>query len=733
MTLFTIILIILFALSISGLVVGVANDAVNFINSALGSKAAPYKIIMIVASVGIILGAMFSSGMMEVARSGVFHPQMFSFGEIMMLFLAVMLTNVILLDVFNTLGLPTSTTVSLVFSLLGSAIGVAMVGIWKGEADAGLAAFIDSSKTMGIISGILLSVVVAFVFGSIVMYITRMLFSFRYETPFRKFGAIWCGFALTAISYFAVIKGLTGTKLLPAEATEWIAGHTFVMLCAFFVVWTLLMWLVQHVFKKNILVFTVLAGTFSLALAFAGNDLVNFIGVFMAGFDSYNIVKETGDVNMMMGGLNQPVVANVGFLLGAGIIMVITLWTSKKAKSVTETEISLARQDSGVERFGSTSMSRSLVRGFINMSRGTGSYVPERLKRIIETRFKPAPVNKNNAPFDLIRATVNLTLAAILISIATSWKLPLSTTYVTFMVGMGSSLSDRAWGRESAVYRITGVLTVISGWFLTAFIALFVSFVIALVLMYGQVFGVIAMVALCAFSIYKSTLAHRKRQSEKQRRSEIVPSSGDNIVAEVQQELIQTMQNITEIYDQTLIGLFNEDRRLLKRLVDESEDLFDHARERKYMALPTLKKIQEDYEETGHYYIQVVDYVNEVTKSLVHITRPSYDHINNNHEGLSKDQIEDLTVVMNEVNRINHLMDQMLITDDFSSLDEVLRMRDSLFEILADAIKKQIRRTRDDNTSTRNSVLYLQIINETKTMILQSRNLIKSQKYFLGK
>ncbi|HIS34890.1 MAG TPA: inorganic phosphate transporter, partial [Candidatus Avirikenella pullistercoris] len=458
-SIFTVIVVILAALAVSDLIVGVSNDATNFLNSAIGSKVAPRYVIMIVASAGILLGSFFSSGMMEVARSGVFFPSMFNFSEIMLLFLAVMFTDVILLDMFNTFGLPTSTTVSLVFELLGSAVAVAAVKIWSG-AEHGLSEYINAGNAMGIISGILVSVVVAFVCGSFIMYLTRIIFSFRYAKAFRYWGALWCGIGLTAISYFAVFKGLKGTTLISPEVYAYLNGHIWTIVLMMCAAWTVIMAFFQHVCKVNILKITVLAGTFSLALAFAGNDLVNFIGVFMAGYDSYKIASATGDMTMMMGDLAKPVVADTLILLAAGIVMTITLWFSKRAQHVTETEVNLARQDAGAERFGSTSVSRAIVRSAVNFNKNLVKFIPQRVQGFVKSRFVPIDGElENKASFDLIRATVNLTVASLLISTATSLKLPLSTTYVTFMVAMGSSLADKAWGRESAVYRITGVLT----------------------------------------------------------------------------------------------------------------------------------------------------------------------------------------------------------------------------------------------------------------------------------
>lgn len=478
-----------------------------------------------------------------------------------------------------------------------------------------------------------------------------------------------------------------------------------------------------------------LAGTFSLALAFAGNDLVNFIGVFVAGVDAYDVAKTTGDSSMLMGSLNDPVVANMLILFLSGLVMVVTLWFSKKARAVSDTEINLARQDVGVERFGSTSISRAIVRSALNVNRNYEKYTPDRIQRFVASRFVPVLNRKDKAPFDLIRATVNLTVASILISSATSLQLPLSTTYVTFMVAMGSSLSDRAWGRESAVYRITGVLTVIAGWFFTALVAFTIAFVVAAALVWGGTIALVVLTVLCAYLLFESTVLHnRKLKKDAAKEAEMKALSDEgSIVDRCIREVTDTMSKVTTIYNQTLIGLFNEDRKLLKQMVRESEALYQAAHERKHEVLPTLLELQENYVETGHYYVQIVDYLDEVAKALVHITRPSFDHINNNHEGFRVDQLEDLKRVNEQVSTIYTKINEMLRTNRFEQLDEILRLRDELFDTLAAAIKSQIKRVKAKASTTRSSILYLTIINETKTMVLQSRNLLKSQKYFLSK
>lgn len=736
---FTIIIGILMALAVSGLVVGVANDAVNFINSALGSKAAPYWVIMLVASVGIMIGALTSSGMMEVARSGVFYPAEFTFSEIMMLFLGVMFANVILLDLFNSFGLPTSTTVSLVFGLLGSAIAVASFKIWSSDTLHGsdMSMFINAGKAMVIISGILMSVAIAFVVGSVVMYITRVIFTFRYTKVFDRVGYFWCGIAFTAITYFALFKGLKSSGFINEELLMYMTNHLGTSLLVIWLGCSALMAVLQHVFKVNILKVTILAGTFALALAFAGNDLVNFIGVPIAGWDSYKIAQAGGGADMMMGDLMKPVTANFGFLVAAGLIMVLTLWTSKKAKKVSETEINLAKQDEGVERFGSTILSRSLVRWALSINKSYERIMPESFQRFVGKRFLPLrpESTEGKAPFDMIRATVNLTVASILISIATSFKLPLSTTYVTFMVAMGSSLADRAWGRESAVYRITGVLTVISGWFVTALVAFVIAFGITIALMYGGTIAIIAITALCAYMLVQSSIIHRKKESKtekpKSRLRNNGESEGEDIIHSCISEVTETMQNVTQIYKDTLLGVFNEDRKILRKAVKDSNELFYQARENKYEIMPTLQKLHTNYIDTGHYYVQVVNYLSEVTKALVHITRPSFEHINNNHEGLTKEQVDDLMYINNEVSNIYERINVMLSSNDFADLEQVLRMRDKLFVDIDEAIKRQLKRIKAKASSTKASMLYLNILSETKTMILQSRNLLKSQKFFV--
>lgn len=733
-TIYTVILIILAALAVSGLFVGVTNDAVNFLNSAFGSKAAPRKIILLIASIGIIIGAITSSGMMEVARSGMFNPSLFSFKEVMMLYLAVMLANIILLDVYNSLGLPTSTTVSLIFCLLGSAIAVSTYKIANDPQLSmnSIGQFINTTRALGIVSAILLSVILAFTCGSIVMYISRIIFTFRYHKIFRHWGALWCGLSFTAIIYFALYKGLKN-PLKDTAVIEFMNANLAVSLIIILVACTIILFILQRI-GVNILKTTILAGTFSLALAFAGNDLVNFIGVPVAAIDSYKMASQSGDMNMMMSGLLEEAPANFLILLGAGIIMVITLWTSKKAMHVTETELKLANQNSDEEvKYGSTIFSRQIVRAALLANNAIKSITPEKLQTKLNRRFVPAAASEreSGASFDLIRATVNLTTSSLLIAMATSMKLPLSTTYVTFMVAMGTSLADRAWGRESAVYRITGVMTVIAGWFITGFGAFIIAYLVGLALMYGGTVVALIISLLCGYMIIHNNIKASKTAEEPEEQDTDGAVSSNQILQSCIDEVCEVMQRVTRIYNRTLVAVFKENRKALREMVKESNDLFYESRDRKYKMMPVLYKLEDSDINTTHYYVQVVDYMSEITKALVHITRPCFDHIDNNHEGFSKEQVQDLISVNDHVKVIYDKINVMLTENDFRDIDKVLEMRDRLFDIIAEAIKNQLRRIKAGGTSTKSSVLYLTILNETKTMVLQSRNLLKSQRYFI--
>lgn len=730
---YLIIVIILLGLAVLDLTVGVANDAVNFLNSSIGSKVAPLWVILTVASVGVMLGTLFSSGMMEIARSGVFHPEMFTFKNIMMLFLAVMLTDVILLDVFNSLGLPTSTTVSLVFELLGAGVAVALFSIW--QADGGnLVEYINTGKALAIISGIFVSVAIAFVVGSVIMFISRVIFSFNYKKSFRYLGALWCGFALTAVTYFIVFKGLKGSPFVVTEFMDMIEANMAKTLLITFVGWTIIMAILQFVFRVNILKVIVLVGTMALALAFASNDLVNFIGVSLAGLDAYNsanaLVASGGSLDSMyMDSLNGPIKADIKMLLAAGVVMVLALWFSKKARSVTETEVNLGRQGSGLERFSSTQLSRSLVRMGVDSNRFVSKLVPISLIEKINSRFVlPQDTVDSDASFDLIRASVNLTIAALLISLGTSLKLPLSTTYVTFMVAMGSSLADRAWGRESAVYRITGVLTVIGGWFITALVAFTVAGVVAAILVWGGKIAIFVMLGLVIFLLFKSSKFHKKRKSAEAEQGQILEGESD-VVQACTTEVRDSINLVLDIFHENIKGLTNEDRGLLRDMASKADELYRKYKvKRTYEVVPTIQSITLKELDIEQEYVQIVDYTYEISKALRVITSESSLYIENNHKGFDENQEKDLEELSDSVTKLYHTFMEISRNENYTDFPIITELRDEILDLCAKLTKKQIKRVKVRENSTRSSILFMNILNETKNIALQSVNLMKSQR-----
>lgn len=733
------IVITLALLAVMGIVVGVSNDAVNFLNSAFGSKVAKKNVILTVAAVGVMVGVMTSSGMMDVARSGVFHPAMFSYDEIMVLFLGMMLSNIILLDIYNSLGLPTSTTVSLVFGLLGSALALALYNVWGGDTSAAISEYINSANALGIVSGILLSVVLAFLTGHLLMYISRIIFSFRYHKIFNRYGALWCGVTLAGIIFFAVFKGLKSSGLIPVELIEYVNNNTFLSLVILWAASSALLWILQRM-KVNILRVSILAGTFSLALAFAGNDLVNFIGVPYAGYDSYMLAQENGTDMASMAALSKPTQANFFIMCAAGLVMVVTLFTSKKAMRVIETERKLSSQDETSDTNAEASpISRGIVRASRRMNDGLAAITPNSVKEFINRRFTPLTAEeRGDVNYDLIRATVNLTAAAILISIGTQLKLPLSTTYVVFMVSMGSSLADRAWGRESAVYRITGVMTVIMGWFVTAVGGFIIALGVTLALAYGGSVAIIGITILCVILIIKSNIKSKKSDVDVE--DEELPTSkiGDTLKRSPEEALIEyteqvcaSMERVTMIYDRTIVAVFKENRKVLKDMVRESEEFFQSTRQQKYDIMPLLRDLKDSDVSTGHYYVQVVDYISETSKALLHITRPCYKHIDNNHTGLNKEQVYDLKRINDRVEEIFGEINTMLRTRSFDNMENVMTKRDELFDFIDEVMQNQLRRLRDTGGSSSANMLFFNILTETKTMILHSRNIMKSLEHFV--
>jgi phosphate/sulfate permease len=519
-TIYLCIVIFLFVLAVFDLVVGVSNDAVNFLQSAVGAKAASFKTVLFIAGIGVFIGASLSNGMMDIARHGIYQPEHFYFAEIMCILLAVMLTDVVLLDVFNTMGMPTSTTVSMVFELLGGTFALALIKV-HGSDTLGFGDLINTDKALSVIMGIFLSVAIAFFFGMLVQWLARVVFTFNYTKKMKYSIGIFGGIAATSIIYFMLIKGLKDSSFMTPENKQWIQDNTTLLIGCFFVFFTLLMQ-VLHWRKVNVFKVVVLLGTFALALAFAGNDLVNFIGVPLAGYSSFIDYTTNGAAagpdGFLMGSLLGPAKTPWYFLIGAGVIMVYSLCTSKKAHNVIKTSVDLSRQDEGEESFGSTPIARTLVRFSMTIANGLSKTMPESSKRWIETRFrKDEAIIADGAAFDLVRASVNLVLAGLLIALGTSLKLPLSTTYVTFMVAMGTSLADRAWGRDSAVFRITGVLSVIGGWFITAGAAFTICFFVALIIYFG---GTVAIIALIGLAVHADTQPSDVQETQGERKGQ---------------------------------------------------------------------------------------------------------------------------------------------------------------------------------------------------------------------
>ncbi|OFX30746.1 MAG: phosphate permease, partial [Bacteroidetes bacterium GWA2_42_15] len=659
--LYLVLIVILFALAISDLVVGVSNDAVNFLNSAIGSKAAPKWIIFAVAGIGILIGTTFSSGMMEVARKGIFHPDMFVFSEIMILFLAVMITDVILLDAFNTLGLPTSTSVSLVFELLGAAVAVSLVKIsHAGDAIGEISKYINSEKALAIISGILISVVIAFTVGTVVQYLARLLFSFRYEKSINYFGSAFGGLAIAAITHFILIEGMHGSifaniKLSSGESLEgWVTNNSFLLLVFSFIGWTIVMQLLKWIFNIDVLKVIVLVGTFALAMAFAGNDLVNFIGVPLAGFKSYQlwvaadgVSPDSFTMEMLKGKVDTPVF----MLLISGLIMIITLIASRKAKSVIATTVDLSRQNEGDERFASSLAARVIVRFAVNVSKTIQRILPDSINTAIEKRFVQVPLetkkNEEKPAFDKIRASCNLLVASILISMGTSLKLPLSTTYVTFMVAMGTSLADRAWGRESAVYRISGVFTVIAGWFLTAVIAFSVAAMIAWIISISGSFMIFIFIGIAIFMVMRTQVSFRKKSKEKKEEEEEEMQEAfavtEEVLSKCKNQSINAILTSNQILSISLESFFKEDRTHLKEIAAINKEFNKKSKKLKGKIINIIGKLQQNSIDSGHYYVQVIDYRREMAHSVNYLLLPLTEHLENNHRPFLKEQSDEMS------------------------------------------------------------------------------------------
>jgi phosphate/sulfate permease len=730
-------IIALIVLAVADLVVGVSNDAVNFLNSALGSKAVSFRTIMIVASLGIAFGAIFSSGMMEVARKGIFVPGEFYFNEIMIIFLAVMITDILLLDFFNTLGMPTSTTVSIVFELLGAAVAMALIKIGADNGSfSDVVNYINTEKATQIILGILLSVVVAFSVGAIVQYISRVLLSFDFEKKAKWVGAVFGGIALAAITYFIFIKGLKGTDYY-ANIKPMIEGKTFLIISISFVVWSLLSYFAVIVLKWNIYKIIIIIGTFALALAFAGNDLVNFIGVPIAAWQSYEAWSISGipATEFSMDVLSKKVPTPTLFLVAAGLIMVLTLWMSSKAKNVVKTSIDLSSQESTKERFEPHWLSRNLVKMTIMISEYSSTIIPESVLNKIDNQFKKPVIKLSKEKshelpaFDMVRAAVNLMVASVLISIATSMKLPLSTTYVTFMVAMGTSLADRAWGSESAVYRVAGVLNVIGGWFFTALVAFVASGTVAYLIHLGGASMIAVLLLLAVLLLSRNYIKHiRKSRETKTEDSLNKAESGSihGVIEESADNISKALKRVGKINSTTIKGLINQDvnklskaRETVVKLESEVEDLQNDI-------FYFIKELDDSYLGASKFYIDVIGSLQDVAQSSSLIAKVSHKHVNNHHKKLKKKQTEELLEINDKLLDLFARISEVFDSRSFDKIvPDILDSKKTLLEEVKVSIQKQVERTREsDSTSPKNTTLYFIILLETKDLILACMNIL---------
>ena len=740
-TFYLFIVIFLFVLAIFDLSVGVSNDAVNFLNSAIGSKAASFKTIMIIAAVGIFAGATLSNGMMEVARHGIYQPQYFYFSEIMCILLAVMLTDVVLLDIFNSLGMPTSTTVSLVFELLGGTVALAIIKIINTDGALQFGDLLNTDKALTVILAIFVSVAIAFFFGTVVQFLSRTLFTFNYKPRMKYFVAVFGGIAATSILYFMLIKGLKDTTFMSGALKDWVHNNTSFIVWSCFIGFTILMQ-VLHWLKINVFKIIVLLGTF--ALAFAGNDLVNFIGVPLAGFSAYlDFTSYGGSIDpeaLLMTSLLGPAKTPWYFLIAAGLVMVIALLTSKKAQNVVKTSLDLSRQSDGEEAFGTSPVARVLVRTSSNMATTLMSVVPENIKQWMDTRFNQDEIIlENGAAFDLIRASVNLVLAGLLIALGTSLKLPLSTTYVTFMVAMGTSLADRAWGRESAVYRITGVLSVIGGWFITAGAAFVICFLVATIIYFGGTAAIVALIGLATYSLVRSHLAFRKK-SNKQTVSPTVKqlmNTNDSSEALVlfrehtRNELESVLVFAGEKFDKSVHGFMNENLRDLRKVLAAIEEQKLHLRQVKRIG--TLGVTQLDRAiavEKGLYYYQGNDFASEIVFSLRRMTEPCKDHIDNNFKPLSDAQKDEFGKMADEVITFISRCMLEIKRNDYTAFDQLVEKAVSISNALTQLKKNELKRIQGQSGSTKVSMVYLNMIQETQNVVSFTSNLIKVSRKF---
>ncbi len=747
MDVYFIMIVALAFLAIGDLVVGVSNDAVNFLNSALGSKAISVRKIMILASLGVLVGSVFSSGMMEVARKGIFNPEMLLFSEIMIIFMAVMITDILLLDFFNTLGLPTSTTVSIVFELLGAAVAVSLIKIsGLGSEFSDLVNYINVEKASQIILGILLSVFIAFSIGALVQFISRTLLSYNYEQKSKWVGSVFGGVALTSISYFILMKGIKGTSFAK-ESYDVLDGSTIssfleteVLMISIvsFILLSLISYFLIFLLRVNIYKLIIGVGTFSLALAFAGNDLVNFIGVPIAAWQSYEAWIASGVPADMfsMEVLSTKVPTPNLLLFLAGMVMVVTLWISSKARKVTKTEIDLARQRDTKERFQPNFISRGLVRFSYNLANYTSLIVPRKLREKINAQFEVPKIemSSNKAvelpAFDMIRASVNMMVAAILISIATSFKLPLSTTYVTFMVAMGTSLSDRAWGSESAVYRVAGVLNVIGGWFFTAFIAFTAAGVIAFLIHLGGPTAIAILIFIALLILVRNYVSHKKELDDEKNSDALTKAESKSIqgvIDESRSNISKASKRIKKIYSQSIQGLATGNLDNLKKnrkvVAKYSEEIDDLRNDLFYF----IKNLDEStIKGASNFYINVLTYLQDIAESLQYISKITYKHINNNHRNLTFNQIRELQEIESELSTLFDEIQIIFSKNNLLELSKVIGKKQDLYLSLTGKIDAQIKRIKEEESSPKNTTLYFSTLIESKNLVEKTMDLLET-------
>lgn len=741
-TFYLLIVIFLFGLAIFDLMVGVSNDAVNFLNSAIGAKAASFKTIIIIAAVGILLGASFSNGMMDIARHGIYQPEHFYFAEIMCILLAVMLTDVVVLDMFNSMGMPTSTTVSMVFELLGGSFALALVKSFSNDSF-GIGDYLNTDKALSVIMAIFVSVAIAFFFGMLVQWIARIVFTFNYKKHIKYSIGLFGGIATTAIIYFMLIKGLKDSSFMTAETKEWISAYTPALIGVSFVFFTCLMQ-VLHWLKVNIFKIIVLLGTFSLALAFAGNDLVNFIGVPLAGYSSYIDLQQSGATpdTLLMTSLLGSAKTPWYFLVAAGLIMVYSLMTSKKAHAVINTSVNLSRQDEGEEVFGSTPVARTLVRISMNVSNSIVRIVPESTKRWIDTRFrKDEAIIADGAAFDLVRASVNLVLAGLLIALGTSMKLPLSTTYVTFMVAMGTSLADRAWGRDSAVYRITGVLSVIGGWFLTAGAAFTICFFVALFIYFGGTIAIIALIGIAAFSLIRSQIIYKnkkKRETVNPTVSRLMKATDSaetlNLLRiHTREELSKVLTYVEENFSRAITSFMNENLRGLRKAMGATKFEKIQIKQMKRVGTVSMSRLDNTTVlDKGLYYYQGNDFAGELVYSVGRLIEPCLEHIDNNFNPLDSIQKAEFSIASEEITSFVHDVRNCIESGNYNTLQDFTMRANRLNNELSHLKREELKRIQSQSGSIKVSMVYLTMIQEAQNVTTYTLNLFKVSNKFQG-